>query len=62
MPKGYTVDEEQKKQFASAYLLEKMINTPMSIPVFLEGNDLSEKFLLCFDFTRHHANFSPIYM
>ena len=39
MQKGYTVDEEQKKQFASAYLLEKMINTPMSIPVFLEGND-----------------------
>ncbi len=39
MPEVYTVDEEQKKQFASAYLLEKMVNTPMSIPLFLEGND-----------------------
>jgi DNA-binding PadR family transcriptional regulator len=39
MPEIYTVDEEQKKQFASAYLLEKMVNTPMSIPLFLEEND-----------------------
>jgi hypothetical protein len=39
MPELHTVDEEQKKQFASAYLLERMVNTPMSIPLFLEGND-----------------------
>jgi hypothetical protein len=39
MPEVYKVDEEQKKQFASAYLLEKMVNTPMSVPLYLEGND-----------------------
>jgi len=46
MPKGYTVVDDQKKQFASAYLLEKMINTPMSIPIFLQGNDQDLELIL----------------
>ncbi|MBW2647825.1 MAG: hypothetical protein JRE23_16975 [Deltaproteobacteria bacterium] len=46
MPKGYTVVDDQKKQFASAYLLEKMINTPMSIPIFLEDNDQDLELIL----------------
>jgi len=37
--KKYSVSEEQKKQFASIYLLNFMINTPKSIPVMLDGND-----------------------
>lgn len=34
----YEITEEQKKQFASTYLLNYMINTPKTFPVFLEGN------------------------
>ena len=33
------VTEEQKKQFASTYLLDAMTNTPIQIPVYLENND-----------------------
>lgn len=35
----YSVTEEQKKQFASIYVLNYMINTPKSFPVFLEGRN-----------------------
>jgi DNA-binding PadR family transcriptional regulator len=37
--KKYTISEEQKKEFAGVYLLEYMINTPYSPPIFLDGND-----------------------
>jgi hypothetical protein len=37
--KKYLVSEEQKKQFASLYLLNAIINDEVSIPVYLEGND-----------------------
>ncbi len=37
--KVYTLNDEQKKQFAGAYLLNVMINTPLSFPVLLERND-----------------------
>ncbi len=37
--KVYTLNDEQKKQFAGAYLLKVMINTPLSFSVLLEGND-----------------------
>lgn len=33
------IGEEQKKEFAGVYLLEYMINTPYSPPIFLDGND-----------------------
>ncbi len=39
MPKTYSIGEEQRKQFAGAYLLEKMINERLSIPIFLDDND-----------------------
>lgn len=39
MPKNFSITEEEKKQFASAYLLEIMINTPRTFPLWLEGND-----------------------
>jgi hypothetical protein len=37
--KTYTLINEQKKQFAGVYLLNVMINTPLTVPVLLEGND-----------------------
>jgi len=37
--KVYTLNDEQKKQFAGAHLLNVMINAPRSFPVLLEGND-----------------------
>lgn len=37
--KKYTISEIQKKEFAGIYLLEYMINTPYSPPIFLQGND-----------------------
>ena len=37
--KVYALNDEQKKQFAGAYLLNVMINTPSSFPVLLEGNE-----------------------
>lgn len=37
--KTYTVSEEEKKQFATGYLLEKMINSAQSFSILLEGND-----------------------
>lgn len=39
MEKKYTISEDQKKEFAGLYLLEYMINTPYSPPIFLQGND-----------------------
>ncbi|KAA3615685.1 MAG: hypothetical protein D8M58_15945 [Calditrichaeota bacterium] len=39
MSKKYTISDEQKKEFAGIYLLEYMINTPYSPPIFLQGND-----------------------
>ena len=39
MSKKYSISEEQKKEFAGIYLLEYMINTPYSPPIFLQGND-----------------------
>lgn len=39
MSKTYSVTEEEKKRFAGIYLLEYMINTPYTPPLFLEGND-----------------------
>ena len=37
--KNYTQSNEQKKQFAGVYLLNVMVNTPLTFPVLLEGND-----------------------
>jgi len=39
MSKKYSLSEEEKKGFAGIYLLEYMINTPYSPPIFLDGND-----------------------
>jgi hypothetical protein len=39
MSKKYSVTEEKKKQFASAYLLDSIINSKVEIPIYLEGND-----------------------
>jgi hypothetical protein len=39
MSKKYSITEEKKKEFAGVYLLEYMINTPYSPPIFLQGND-----------------------
>lgn len=39
MSKKYSISEEEKKEFAGIYLLEYMINTPYSPPIFLQGND-----------------------
>ena len=39
MPNTYSVGEEQRKQFAGAYVLEKMINKGLAISIFLEEND-----------------------
>jgi hypothetical protein len=39
MSKKYTISDEQKMEFAAVYLLEYMINTPYSPPIFLDGND-----------------------
>ncbi|RMH62842.1 MAG: hypothetical protein D6677_08750 [Calditrichaeota bacterium] len=35
----YQLSSEQRKRFAGLYLLEYMINTPYTPPIFLEGND-----------------------
>ncbi len=35
----YHASEEQKKQFASLYILNAMVNDKIVIPVYLEGND-----------------------
>ena len=37
--KVYALNDEQKKQFAGAYLLKVMINASRSFPVLLEGNE-----------------------
>ena len=42
----YSVTEEQKIRFAGIYLLEYMINTPHSIPIFLDGNDVDLETIL----------------
>ena len=39
MSDDYSVSETEKKEFAAAYLLDKMINGPMTFPTWLEGND-----------------------
>lgn len=39
MPLKYKLSEEDKKRFAGIYLLEYMINTPYTPPIFLQGND-----------------------
>ena len=39
MSQRYTITEEQKKQFAAAYLLDRMVNRGTKIPVYLEGHD-----------------------
>ncbi len=39
MSKKYTVSEDNKKGFASIYLLEKMINKSQEVPLLLSGND-----------------------
>jgi len=44
--KVYALNDEQKKQFAGAHLLNVMINTPLSFPVLLEGNDQDLESLL----------------
>ena len=35
----YSISEEKKKQFASLYLLERMINKPEAFDILLENND-----------------------
>ncbi len=44
----FTITDKQKKQFAAAYLLNYMINTPKSFPVYLEGNEQDLEGLLEF--------------
>lgn len=39
MHNHYSISDEQKKQFAAAYLLEWLVNNDKKIPVYLEGND-----------------------
>lgn len=39
MSQRYTITEEQKKQFAAAYMLDRMVNHGTKIPVYLEGQD-----------------------
>lgn len=39
MSHRYTITEEQKKQFAAAYLLDRMVNRGTTVPVYLEGHD-----------------------
>ena len=39
MSKNFSIDEKQKKQFASAYLLDYLINNNKKIHIFLEDND-----------------------
>jgi hypothetical protein len=39
MTKKYSISESGKMKFAGLYLLEYMINTPYSPPIFLDGND-----------------------
>jgi len=39
MPKTYAINEEERKQFAGLYLLERMINMPLTFPLWLERND-----------------------
>jgi hypothetical protein len=39
MSQRYTITEEQKKQFAAAYLLDRMVNRGTNVPVYLEGHD-----------------------
>lgn len=39
MANKYQLNEGQKTEFAGVYLLEYMINTPYTPPIFLEGND-----------------------
>jgi hypothetical protein len=37
MPRNYRVGEENRKQFAAAYVLDKMVNRGLRVPVMLEG-------------------------
>ncbi len=39
MPKTYAITEQDRKKFAGAYLAERMINMPVTFPVWLEKND-----------------------
>lgn len=39
MKKQYSVNDEQKKQFASLYVLDLIINDKVKIPLLLEGNN-----------------------
>lgn len=39
MSNKYTITEEQKKQFASAYLLNAIVNEKVSIPLYLDEKD-----------------------
>ncbi|WDN87716.1 hypothetical protein BuS5_00684 [Desulfosarcina sp. BuS5] len=40
MANSFTVSEEQKKQFAAAYLLNVMVNEKVIIPLYLEEKDI----------------------
>lgn len=40
MGKKYQIDDEKRKGFAGIYLLDYMINTPHSFPIFLADNDV----------------------
>ena len=65
MTKKYSISEEQKKEFAGVYLLEYMINTPYSPPIFLQGNDQDLEsvleYLMAKDFIsiKEDANYIP---
>ena len=55
MNKTYSVSEEEKKEFASAYLLERMIKGKMTFPLWLEGNDKDLEQVLEFMLTRDYV-------
>jgi len=44
----HQISDEQKKRFASVFLLDKMVSTPLSYPVLLEGDDAHLEDLLTF--------------
>ncbi len=55
MKKRYSVSEDEKKQFASAYLLDRMINGPLTFPLLLEDHDKDLEPILEYMLTRDYV-------
>ena len=53
---AYEISEEQCKQFASAFLLDKMINKNCTFPLFLEGNDTHLEDILAYMLSREYVD------